>query len=183
MSRIGNTPITIPDNVTIKLDGQTVTAKGPLGELSQTLPRLISVDHKDNQLIFTRKQNTPKHRALHGLSRTLIANLIVGVTQGFEKHLELVGTGYRASKSGDQLVFTVGLSHPVEFKAPAGVTLDVADNTKVTVKGIDKQLVGQVAANIRKIRPPEVYKGKGIRYQGEVVRRKAGKAAKAGAAA
>lgn len=181
MSRIGNQPIQLPDNVEFNLDNRLATVKGPLGILTAELPREIKVELADGQITLKRSNNSPKHKALHGLTRALIANLIIGVTQGYEKNLELVGTGYRASKSGSNLVFSVGLSHPVEFTPPTGVEFNVEDNTKISVKGIDKQLVGQVAANIRKIRPPEPYKGKGIRYQGEVVRRKAGKAAKAAA--
>lgn len=181
MSRIGLSPITLPDKVTAVLDGQTVIVKGPLGELKETLPREIRVSLSENTLAFKRSNNIPAVRSLHGLSRALVANLVDGVTKGFEKRLELVGTGYRVASQGSGLTLSVGYSHPVLVATTPGITLKAEGNNAIVISGIDKQAVGQVAANIRKIRPPEPYNGKGIRYQGEVVRRKAGKAAKAGA--
>lgn len=181
MSRIGNQLITIPANVTLTITDNTVVAKGPLGELTQELPKKIKLEQKDQALIFIRPDDIPATKALHGLSRALINNLIIGVTEGFAKNLEMVGTGYRVSKQGEKLVLQVGLSHNVEIDPVPGITYEVEGNNKITIKGIDKHLVGQTAANIRAIRPPEPYKGKGIRYQDEVVRRKAGKAAKAAA--
>lgn len=181
MSRIGNTPVTIPEGVTVNLDGHTLTVKGPKGELTDTLPRNIKINIENSSITFTRPNNTPDNKALHGLVRSLVANMVEGVTEGFSRTLEMVGTGYRVSKQGNGLQVTVGLSHPVDIEAVEGVTLEAEGNNIIHVKGINKQVVGQVAANIRKIRPPEPYKGKGIRYQGEHVRRKAGKAAKAAA--
>ncbi len=181
MSRIGNQSIIIPASVTIDITGQDVSVKGPLGELKATLPKEIKLEHRQDQLLFTRPSDIPSVKALHGLSRSLINNLIIGVTEGFSKNLEMVGTGYRVAKSGDKLVLSVGYSHPVEINAVPGVSLDIEGNNKIIVKGIDKQLVGQIAANIRAVRSPEPYKGKGIRYTGETVRRKPGKAAKTAA--
>ncbi len=181
MSRIGNASITLPDNVNINVDAHRVEITGPLGTLHYILPREVKLKQEDKVLSFTRTSNIPAHRALHGLTRALIANMVQGVTKGFEKRLEMVGTGYRVTKSGNDLSVSVGYSHPVDFQAPAGITLEVEGNTKIIVKGIDKYLVGQTAANIRKIRKPEPYKGKGIRIEGEYIRRKAGKAAKVGA--
>ncbi len=179
MSRIGTQPIHIPDSVTVSVEGQLITVKGPLGQLSQVIPQSIKPTYKDNQITFTRSANTPEIKSLHGLARALVNNLITGVTQGFTKELELVGTGYRVAKAGDKISLSVGYSHPIEVEPTPGVNLEIEGNNKIIIKGIDKQLVGQLAANIRAIRPPEPYKGKGIRYSGEVVRRKAGKAAKA----
>ncbi len=181
MSRIGNAPITLPDSVNFQFDGSHLVIAGPLGSLNLTVDNSIKITKDNSVLTFKRKSNLPAHRALHGLTRALVANMVEGVTKGFEKRLELVGTGYRVAKSGSGLTISVGLSHPVEFAAPQGVTVDVEGNNKIIIKGIDNYLVGQTAANIRKIRKPEPYKGKGIRYEGEIVRRKAGKAAKAGA--
>lgn len=181
MSRIGNQIITLPSGVTLSVENGLIEVSGPLGKLSATLPNGIKAEQTDTTVSFRRNSDTPAQRALHGLTRALVANMTVGVTQGFAKTLELVGTGYRVSAAGQGLVLSLGLSHPVEFTPPEGVTLTVEGNNKIHIKGIDKELVGQTAANIRKVRPPEVYKGKGIRYQGEVVRRKAGKAAKVGA--
>lgn len=179
MSRIGNAPITIPDSVTVTTSPDKVEVKGPLGTLEQVVSHKIAIKQEGAVLSFSRRSNNPDVRALHGLTRSLVNNMIEGVTKGFEKNLEFVGTGYRVTKAGNDLSLTVGFSHPVEIKAVEGITFDVQGNDKITVKGIDKQLVGQVSANIRSVRPPEPYKGKGIRYQGELVRRKAGKAAKA----
>ncbi len=181
MSRIGNNPITLPDSVTVSVDGPRVEVKGPMGTLNHVLPREVKMEMEDKVLSFKRTSNIPAHRALHGLTRALLANMIEGVTKGFEKRLEMVGTGYRVSKTGNGINLSVGLSHSVDFQAENGVTLEVEGNNKIIVRGIDKYLVGQAAANIRKVRKPEPYKGKGIRYEGEVVRRKAGKAAKVGA--
>ncbi|MFN3707697.1 50S ribosomal protein L6 [Microcella sp.] len=178
MSRIGRMPIDIPGGVEVKIDGQAVTVKGPKGELSLTVASPIEVAIEDNQVVVTRPDDERNSRSLHGLTRTLIANQIVGVTQGYSKGLEVVGTGYRVQAKGSSVEFALGFSHPVTVDPPAGITFTVEGNNKLTVSGIDKQAVGEVAANIRKIRKPEPYKGKGIRYAGEVVRRKAGKAGK-----
>ncbi len=180
MSRIGQKPIQLPDSVTFHFSPQErlVTLKGPLGELQHRLPHQINLEHQNNTLIITRRTHSKTAKSLHGLTRALLANMVTGVTQGYQKTLELVGTGYRVAKQGNKLVISVGYSHPVEYPQPEGITLEVEGNNIIKVKGIDKQLVGQVAAEIRAIRKPEPYKGKGIRYQGEQVRRKAGKAAK-----
>ncbi|MDX2376613.1 50S ribosomal protein L6 [Microbacterium sp. LRZ72] len=178
MSRIGKLPIDIPAGVTITVDGRTVDVKGPKGELSLQIAQPIEVAVEDNQVIVSRPDEERESRSLHGLTRTLINNNIVGVTQGYTKGLEVVGTGYRVAQKGGSIEFAVGYSHPVLVEPPAGITFAVEGNNKLTVSGIDKQAVGEVAANIRKIRRPEPYKGKGIRYAGEVVRRKAGKAGK-----
>ncbi|QTX05477.1 50S ribosomal protein L6 [Agromyces archimandritae] len=178
MSRIGRLPIDIPAGVEVKLDGRAVNVKGPKGELSLTVAAPIEVKVEENQVLVTRPDDERESRSLHGLTRTLISNQIVGVTQGYSKSLEIVGTGYRVSQKGGNIEFALGFSHPVTVEAPAGITLAVEGNNKVTVSGIDKQAVGEAAANIRKIKKPEPYKGKGIRYAGEVVRRKAGKAGK-----
>jgi len=177
VSRVGRKPIEIPTGVTVTLDGQTLRVKGPLGELSMDIPDGISCQRDGNQLVFTRRSDEKHVRALHGTARALAANLITGVSKGFEKQLELQGVGYRVELRGKNLVLSLGFSHPVVFIPPDGITISVASPTQFSVKGIDRQLVGQVAAVIRKIRPPEPYKGKGIRYVGEYVRRKAGKAA------
>ncbi|MGV3732360.1 MAG: 50S ribosomal protein L6 [Microcella sp.] len=178
MSRIGRMPIDIPGGVEVKIDGQAVTVKGPKGELSLTVASPIEVAIEDNQVVVTRPDDERASRSLHGLTRTLIANQIIGVTQGYSKGLEVVGTGYRVQAKGEGVEFSLGFSHPVTVNPPAGITFTVEGNNKLTVSGIDKQAVGEVAANIRKIRKPEPYKGKGVRYAGEVVRRKAGKAGK-----
>ncbi|QDZ14959.1 50S ribosomal protein L6 [Humibacter ginsenosidimutans] len=178
MSRIGRLPIDIPAGVDVKVDGQDVTVKGPKGELSLTVAQPISVKLEENQVLVTRPDDERNSRSLHGLTRTLINNQIIGVTQGYSKGLEIVGTGYRVAQKGSSIEFALGFSHPVLVEPPAGITLTVEGNNKVTVAGIDKQAVGETAANIRKIKKPEPYKGKGIRYAGEVVRRKAGKAGK-----
>ena len=178
MSRIGRMPIDIPGGVEVKIDGQAVTVKGPKGELALTVASPIEVAIEENQVVVTRPDDERNSRSLHGLTRTLIANQIIGVTQGYSKGLEVVGTGYRVQAKGEGVEFSLGFSHPVTVNPPAGTTFTVEGNNKLTVSGIDKQAVGEVAANIRKIRKPEPYKGKGVRYAGEVVRRKAGKAGK-----
>ncbi|WP_022882676.1 50S ribosomal protein L6 [Gryllotalpicola ginsengisoli] len=178
MSRIGRLPIDIPAGVDVKIDGRTVTVKGPKGELSLTVASPIEVKVEENQVLVTRPDDERESRALHGLTRSLINNQIIGVTQGYTKQLEIVGTGYRVAQKGSSIEFALGFSHPVTVEPPTGITFAVEGNNKVTVSGIDKQLVGETAANVRKIKKPEPYKGKGIRYAGEVVRRKAGKAGK-----
>jgi large subunit ribosomal protein L6 len=178
MSRIGRLPIDIPAGVDVTVDGGAVTVKGPKGELALTVASPIEVKVEDNQVLVTRPDDERESRSLHGLTRSLIANQIIGVTQGYTKGLEIVGTGYRVAQKGSSVEFAVGFSHPVTVEPPVGITLTVEGNNKITVAGIDKQAVGETAANIRKIKKPEPYKGKGIRYAGEVVRRKAGKAGK-----
>lgn len=178
MSRIGKLPIDIPQGVTVTLDGQTVKIKGPKGELTLIVSEPIRVTQEAEQLLVTRPNDERTSRALHGLTRSLLQNNVVGVTQGFEKKLEVVGTGYRVQQKGAGLEFALGFSHPVNYTAPEGITLAVEGTNKVTVSGISKQAVGEAAANIRKLKKPEPYKGKGIRYADEVVRRKAGKAGK-----
>ena len=178
MSRIGRLPIDIPAGVDVTVDGLAVTVKGPKGELALTVANPIEVKIEDNQVLVTRPDDERNSRSLHGLTRTLIANQIIGVTQGYTKGLEIVGTGYRVAQKGSSVEFALGFSHPVVVEPPAGITLTVEGNNKITVGGIDKQAVGETAANIRKIKKPEPYKGKGIRYAGEVVRRKAGKSGK-----
>ncbi|PSL36738.1 LSU ribosomal protein L6P [Labedella gwakjiensis] len=178
MSRIGRLPIDIPAGVTVSIDGRNVAVKGPKGELALTVAAPIEAAIEDNQVLVTRPDDERTSRSLHGLTRTLIANQIVGVTQGYTKGLEVVGTGYRVQQKGNSIEFALGFSHPVVVEPPAGITFTVEGNNKLTVSGIDKQAVGEVAANIRKIRKPEPYKGKGVRYAGENVRRKAGKAGK-----
>ena len=175
MSRIGNRIITIPEGVTVSVDGTTVSVKGPKGELSTVINKDITVNIEGNELKFTRKDDTVKN--FHGTANANITNMIIGVTKGYEKQLETIGVGYRFQLKGNTLVVTAGYSHPVEVAVPAGITLEVPSNTELTVKGIDKCLVGEFAANVRKIRLPEPYKGKGIRYKDEVVRRKEGKKA------
>jgi large subunit ribosomal protein L6 len=178
MSRIGRLPIEIPAGVTVTADGQLITVKGPKGELTLTVASPIEAKIEDGQVLVTRPDDERASRSLHGLTRTLIANQIIGVTQGYTKGLEIVGTGYRVAQKGNSVEFALGFSHPVLIDPPAGISLTVEGNTKLTVSGIDKQAVGEVAANIRKIRKPEPYKGKGVRYAGEIVRRKAGKSGK-----
>lgn len=180
MSRVGTNPISIPSGVDVKIEGTDVTVNGPKGNLSMVLMPQVKVDQEDGKLIVKRKRDDRISRSVHGLTRSLLFNMVNGVSVGWSKGLEMVGVGYRAQGGGENLTLTVGFSHPVSVKAPTGITFTVADNTKISVTGIDKQLVGQVAANIRAIKPPEVYKGKGIRFAGEYVRRKAGKAGKAG---
>jgi large subunit ribosomal protein L6 len=178
MSRIGRQPIPVPAGVTAKVDGSDVTVTGPKGTLTLKVADPIVVAEEDGTLVVTRPDDERASRALHGLTRTLVANMVTGVTQGYEKGLEIVGTGYRVAAKGTDLEFQLGFSHPVLVKAPEGITFAVESPVKFKVQGIDKQKVGEVAANIRKIRKPEPYKGKGVRYEGEVVRRKAGKAGK-----
>ena len=178
MSRIGKLPIQLPAPVKVTLQPGHVKVEGPKGQLERTLPPDITVKQVDGQLVFERPSDDYKHRALHGLVRSLVANMVIGVNEGYTKHLELVGVGYRVAKQGDEITLSLGYSHPIKFKPPAGVTIDVQDQTKFSVSGIEKEAVGQVAADIRKFRPPEPYKGKGVMYRGEKIRRKAGKAGK-----
>jgi large subunit ribosomal protein L6 len=179
MSRIGRRPIPVPTGVDVKIDGQTVRVKGPKGELSHTLAEPIRAERADDGTVEVVRPNDERRaKELHGLSRTLVANMIVGVTEGYKKTLEIAGTGYRVTAKGADLEFALGFSHPVLVTPPDGIRFSVERPTVFSVEGIDKQQVGEVAANIRKIRPPEPYKGKGVKYQGEVIRRKAGKAGK-----
>jgi large subunit ribosomal protein L6 len=178
LSRIGKLPIQLPAPVKVTLQPGHVKVEGPRGQLERTLPADITVKQIDGQLVFERPSDDYKHRALHGLVRSLVANMVIGVNEGYTKHLELVGVGYRVAKQGDEITLSLGYSHPIKFKPPAGVTIDVQDQTKFSVSGIEKEAVGQVAADIRGFRPPEPYKGKGVMYRGEKVRRKAGKAGK-----
>lgn len=178
MSRVGKKPIEIPAGVTVTLDNNIVTVKGPKGELSRTFHADIEIKVEDNVINISRPSDAKEHRALHGTTRAVLANMVEGVSKGFERTLELVGVGYRASKQGNKLVLSVGYSHPVEIEPEAGLEVEVPANTKVIVKGTDKERVGALAANIRDVRPPEPYKGKGIRYEGEFVRRKEGKTGK-----
>jgi len=177
MSRIGRQPIPIPESVTVRVEPDRVDVKGPKGELSERIPRDIEVVQEDGQLLVRRPTNRGEHRALHGLTRSLVANMVIGVTDGYAKTLEIQGVGYRAQKRGSDLELALGFSHPVPIKAPNGIEFEVPQPTRIVVRGISKQLVGEVAANIRKQRPPEPYKGKGIRYEGEYVARKVGKRA------
>lgn len=176
MSRIGKMPVAIPSGVTINLDGKHLSVEGPKGKLERDIHPDIDVVIEGAELIITRPSDDKKHRALHGLTRALIHNMVVGVTEGFKKDLELVGVGYRAAKQGDNLVLTVGYSHPVEMAPADGITIEVPTPNRVAILGIDKEKVGAFAANVRAVRPPEPYKGKGIKYEGEVIKRKAGKA-------
>jgi large subunit ribosomal protein L6 len=179
MSRIGRKPIAVPSGVDIVIEGRTVKVKGPKGELKHTLAEPITAERADDgELVVVRPNDERRAKELHGLSRTLVANMIVGVTEGYRKSLEISGTGYRVTAKGSDLEFALGFSHPVVVTPPAGITFAVERPTLFHVSGIDKQQVGEIAANIRKIRPPEPYKGKGVRYQGEAIRRKAGKAGK-----
>lgn len=179
MSRIGRNPIPLPAGVEVTLDGRSVVVRGPQGQLQRQLPGEISVHQEESVLVVQRPDDQRHNRALHGLTRSLVANMVTGVTTGYSKDLDIVGVGYRAtSKSPEQLELALGFSHPVVVDAPAGISFEVPAPTRIIVRGIDKELVGQVAADIRKIRKPEPYKGKGVRYVGEAVRRKAGKAAK-----
>ncbi|HET7465611.1 MAG TPA: 50S ribosomal protein L6 [Candidatus Dormibacteraeota bacterium] len=178
MSRIGKLPIAVPDKVKVTVSRGHVQVEGPKGKLERVLPSEISVKQADGQLIFERPSDDYKHRALHGLVRSLVANMVTGVNTGFTKHLELVGVGYRVAKQGDEVVLNLGYSHPIRFKPPQGISIDVQDPTKFSVTGISIEDVGQVAANLRGLRPPEPYKGKGVMYRGERIRRKAGKAGK-----
>ena len=178
MSRIGKKPVPIPKGVTVTIDGQKVTVKGSKGELSRELPESISFAQEGDEIIVKQKNDSRVARQCYGLTRTLIANMVEGVSNGYEKKLEIQGVGYRASLQGQKLVLALGYSHPVEFEPPPGITFAVEKNTNLTVTGIDKEVVGNTAARIRAARPPEPYKGKGVRYAGEQVRRKAGKAGK-----
>jgi large subunit ribosomal protein L6 len=178
MSRIGKKPIEIPTGVTITINGDVVTVKGPKGELTRSFNSDIEIKVEENVINLSRPSESKEHRSIHGTTRSLLANMVEGVSKGFEKSLELIGVGYRAQKQGKKLVLSVGYSHPVEFEPEEGVEVEVPSNTKVIVKGINKERVGALAANIRQVRPPEPYKGKGIRYEGEVVRRKEGKTGK-----
>jgi large subunit ribosomal protein L6 len=178
MSRIGKLPIPVPSGVDVAIDGRAVTIKGPKGTLSHTVAEPIDVAREDGTITVSRPDDERESKALHGLSRTLIANMVTGVTNGYAKTLEIVGTGYRVTARGSDLEFALGFSHPVTVVPPEGITFRVETPTRFVVEGIDKQKVGEVAANIRKLRKPDPYKGKGVRYQGEVIRRKAGKAGK-----
>ena len=178
MSRIGKRPIDIPGKVTIAIDGQSVTVKGPKGELSRVLPGEVAIAQEGETLLVTRQDESRAARQRHGLCRTLVANMVEGVSQGFQRRLEIQGVGYRAQVQGRNLILNVGYSKPVELEPPAGIQVAVENNTNVVVSGIDKEIVGNTAARIRAVRPPEPYKGKGIRYAGEAVRRKVGKAGK-----
>jgi large subunit ribosomal protein L6 len=180
MSRIGKLPVTVPSGVEVKLDNGSVVVKGPKGELRQRiLSDVVAVSVKDDKIFVARKGEAKAYRSAHGLTRTLIANMVEGVSKGFRKSLEITGVGYRAAKSGERLNLSLGFSHPVTFQPPKGVVLTVEGQNKIHVEGIDKQAVGQAAADIRRLRKPEPYKGKGIRYEGERIRKKLGKAGKA----
>ncbi len=176
MSRIGKNPITVPDKVTVTVNNNLVTVKGPKGELSRQINKELTVELKDNVITVTRPSDDKVHRSLHGLSRTLINNMILGVTEGFSKHLEIQGVGYRVAKQGKALSFTLGFSHPCVMDPPEGISFDCPNSTEIIVSGIDKEKVGAIAAEIRSLRRPEPYKGKGIRYFGEHILRKVGKA-------
>ena len=179
MSRIGKAPIDIPSGVTVNINGSHVAVSGPKGDLKRNLCDEMKIALDNNVVTVSRPSDNRQHRSLHGLTRTLVANMVIGVSQGFEKNLEIVGVGYRAEKAGEKLVLRVGYSHLVEIIEPKGITIEVEGNNKIKVSGIDKELVGQIAAEIRAVRPPDSYKGKGIRYAGEMVRLKPGKAGKA----
>ncbi len=178
MSRIGNKPITVPQGVEVKIDGQKITVKGPKGSLEKEFHKNMKINLEDNVITVVRPDDEPENRSLHGLTRTLLNNMIEGTVKGFERKLEVNGVGYRASKKGNNLLLNLGYSHPVEVEAPAGITFDVPNQNEIIVKGVDKELVGQTAAIVRTKRPPEVYRGKGIKYAEEVIRRKEGKAGK-----
>ena len=181
MSRIGRLPITVPAGVDVTIDGRTVTVKGPKGSLTRSLHPDMTVSREDTAIVVTRPTEQKNHKQLHGLTRTLVNNMVVGVTDGYRKGLEITGVGYRAALSGKKLQLNLGYSHQVEIDPPAGITFEVENPTRLAVVGIDKELVGQVAAQVRSTRKPEPYKGKGVRYAGEYIRRKAGKAGKIGA--
>jgi len=178
VSRIGRKPVPVPAGVEVAVDGQVVTVKGPGGTLQREFHPGVSISLREGALQVSRPSDDPFHRALHGLTRALLANMVTGVKEGFQKHLQLEGVGYRASKSGSKLVLSVGYSHPVEIDPPAGIQFEVPAPNRVVIKGADRELVGETAARIRRVRPPEPYKGKGILYAGERIRRKAGKAGK-----
>lgn len=176
MSRVGKAPITLPSGVSVDIDGQKVKVKGPKGELLREFHERVSVTEEDGVLTVSRSDDDRQSRALHGLSRALLANMVIGVSEGYKKELSIVGVGYRAALNGNSIDLQLGFSHPVSVDAPAGITFEVPEQTKIVISGIDKESVGQIASEIRAIRPPEPYKGKGIRYVDEYVRRKAGKA-------
>lgn len=178
MSRVGNAPIAVPNNVEVKIDGQHVEVKGPKGTMDLDMPEPISASVEDNQIVVARPDDHRNNRALHGLTRSLINNLVVGVTEGYKINMEIFGVGYRVQQKGKDLEFSLGYSHPILIEAPEGVTFSVDGNTKLAIEGTDKQQVGQIAANIRRLRKDDPYKGKGIRYAGEQVRRKVGKTGK-----
>ena len=178
MSRVGNAPIAIPNGVEVKINGQVVEVKGPKGSLNFELPEPITAAVEDNEIVVSRPDDHRKHRALHGLSRSMVNNLVVGVTEGYKINMEIFGVGYRVQQKGKDLEFSLGYSHPILIEAPEGVTFSVDGNTKFAIEGTDKQQVGQIAANIRRLRKDDPYKGKGIRYAGEQVRRKVGKTGK-----
>lgn len=178
MSRVGKTPIVIPEGVETIIEGNVVKVKGPRGEMTREIHKDMIVEMDDGRLLVSRPSDSKYHKSLHGLTRSLIANMVNGVTKGYQKSLDLVGVGYRAAKSGNKLVLTIGYSHPVEIEPPPGIEIEVPAPVSIVVKGNDKEEVGQVAANIRSVRPPEPYQGKGIKYTGEKIRRKAGKAGK-----
>ncbi len=179
MSRIGKRPVPLPKGVTAQVDGQRITVKGAKGEISRTMHAAMSLAVEDGNVVVKRPSDESFHKALHGLTRTLVANMVEGVTKGYQKALEIQGVGYKAEPKGQEIQLLVGYSHPVRYKPPQGIKIVIENNTLVKIEGVDKELVGQVAAEIRSVRPPEPYKGKGIRYQGEQVRRKAGKTAQA----
>jgi large subunit ribosomal protein L6 len=176
MSRIGRAPITVPNGVTVTIDGNTIAVKGPRGELRRTVPAAMKVTQENGTVTVTRPSDENEHRALHGLTRSLVNNMVEGVTKGFQKQLDIVGVGYKAENRPYGLQLALGFSHPIEYRAPEGIKLTAPTPTTILVDGANKEVVGQVAAEIRSFRPPEPYKGKGVKYQGEVVRRKAGKA-------
>ena len=180
MSRIGRLPIAVPSGVDVTIDGRQVTVKGPKGSLTRTLHPDMRVSQEDGSIVVTRPTEQKTHKQLHGLTRTLVNNMVVGVTDGYRKGLEIVGVGYRAQKTGDKLVLALGYSHPIEIDPPTGISFELENPTHLAVLGIDKELVGQIAAQVRSTRKPEPYKGKGVRYAGEKIRRKAGKAGKIG---
>ncbi|HEY7194484.1 MAG TPA: 50S ribosomal protein L6 [Gemmatimonadales bacterium] len=179
MSRIGKKPVTLPKGVTAQIDGHRITVKGPKGEIARTLHEDMGLSLEDSTVVVKRPSDESRHKALHGLTRTLVANMVEGVTNGFAKSLEIQGVGYKAEPKPFGIQLVVGLSHPVQYHAPKGIKITVTNNVQLKIEGVDKELVGQVAAEIRNVRPPEPYKGKGIRYAGEQVRRKAGKTAQA----
>lgn len=176
MSRIGKKPVPVPKDVTVTIDGNAIAVKGPRGELRRAFAESMTIALEDGELVVTRPSDEPKQRALHGLSRALLANMVEGVTKGYRRQLEITGVGYKAEPRPNGLLFSLGYSHTIEYKAPKGIALTAPQPTQVLVEGCDKEIVGQVAAEIRALRPPEPYKGKGIRYAGEIIRRKAGKA-------
>ncbi len=180
MSRIGKLPVPVPSGVKIELDGSRLAVKGPRGELQRDLPAPIKLIYREDQIVCERPSDSRIHRSLHGLTRSLVANMVTGVSEGFRREMELVGVGYRAQKQGSELVLSLGFSHQVRYPEPPGITFEVADATHFSVSGCNKEQVGQVAAEIQRIRPPEPYKGKGVLFRGQRVRRKAGKAGKGG---